>query len=269
LHIDNDIGYFTIDENTKGGTVMMLKMCSLLIVMAAVLGMVVPADAGWVMLEQNGEKALISNGRLKGTSKGVSSIFNGPKKEIIFIHDGQNIYWRGTVDDYCSNLTTLLEQMMKGMPEELRKMREQMMAKGNQPPDHKVTVEKKGNGETIAGLKTTKYRVMVDGELFEEVWLTTDASLMKEYEPLVPLLQKFSSCLGSMNMEFTPEKSADYQKLWEAGYQLKGVKYELGSPQTETDVVKIEKADIPDQEFEVPAGYQQRSFAETMQSQME
>jgi hypothetical protein len=247
----------------------MLQRWSLLIALAALLGMVMPADAGWVMLEQNGNKTLISNGRLKGTSAGVSSIFNGPKKEIIFIHDGQNIYWRGTVDDYCSSLATMLEQMIKEMPEEQRKMTQQMMSKENQSPDHKVSVVKNGDGETIAGLKTTKYRVMVDGELFEEVWLATNASLMRDYEPLVPILQKFSSCLGSMNMEFTPEKSADYQKLWETGFQLKSVRYAFGSPKTETDVVKTEKADIPDKEFEVPAGYQQRSFAEMMQLQVE
>ncbi len=248
---------------------MMLQRWSLLIALAALLGMVMPADAGWVMLEQNGNKTLISNGRLKGTSAGVSSIFNGPKKEIIFIHDGQNIYWRGTVDDYCSSLATMLEQMIKEMPEEQRKMTQQMMSKENQSPDHKVSVVKNGDGETIAGLKTMKYRVMVDGELFEEVWLATNASLMRDYEPLVPILQKFSSCLGSMNMEFTPEKSADYQKLWETGFQLKSVRYAFGSPKTETDVVKTEKADIPDKEFEVPAGYQQRSFAEMMQLQVE
>lgn len=247
----------------------MLQRWSLLIALAALLGMVMPADAGWVMLEQNGNKTLISNGRLKGTSAGVSSIFNGPKKEIIFIHDGQNIYWRGTVDDYCSSLATMLEQMIKEMPEEQRKMTQQMMSKENQSPDHKVSVVKNGDGETIAGLKTTKYRVMVDGELFEEVWLATNASLMRDYQPLVPILQKFSSCLGSMNMEFTPEKSADYQKLWETGFQLKSVRYAFGSPKTETDVVKTEKADIPDKEFEVPAGYQQRSFAEMMQLQVE
>jgi hypothetical protein len=30
----------------------------------------------------------------------------------------------------------------------------------------------------------------------------------------------------------------------------------------------MEKANIPDKAFEVPAGYQQRSFTEMMQSQM-
>jgi hypothetical protein len=247
----------------------MLKRWSLLMVVATLLCMVVTADAGWVMVEQNGDKTLISNGRLKGTSEGVSWIFNGPKNEMIFIHSDQNIYWRGTVDDYCSSTATMLEQMIKGMPEEQRKMMEQMMAKGNQSAGHKVTVIKNGDGGTIAGFKTIKYRVMVDGELFEEVWLTTDASLIRAYKPLIPMLQKFDSCLASMDMEFEPEKSVEYQKLWETGFQLKSIRYESGNLETETDVVKMQKAEIPAQEFAVPAGYHQRSFAEMMQSQME
>jgi len=247
----------------------MFKRWSLLMVLAALLCIVIPADAGWIMFEQNGDKTSISNGRLKGTSEGVSWIFNSSKKEMIFIHDEQNIYWRGTIDDYCSNSAKMMEQMMKGMPEDQRKMMEQMMAKGNQSPGHKVTVARDGNGETIVGFKTTKYRVMVDDELFEEVWLTTDASIMKAYKPLIPMIQKFNSCLGSMGVEFTPEKSAEYQKLWKTGFQLKSIRYEYGNPEIETDVVKMKKANISDQEFEVPAGYQHRSFAEFMKSQLE
>jgi len=246
----------------------MLKKWFLLMVVAMLFGMVLPAGAGWVMLEQNGDKTLISNGRLKGTSEGVSTIFNGPKNEIIFIDDGENIYWRGTADEYCSGSAAMFEQVMQGIPEEQREMMKQMMAKENQSPEKKVTVVKESAGETIAGHKTMKYKVLVDGELFEEVWLTTDASLMKEFKPLVPMLQKFNSCLGSMEMGFTVEKSTEYQKLWETGFELKSVRHEFGSAETETDVVKLEKSDITDQEFEVPAGYKKRSFAEMMQSQM-
>ena len=248
---------------------MMLKKWFSMMVVAAFFWMVLPANAGWVILEQNGDKTLISNGRLKGTSEGFSSIFNGPKNEMIFIHDGQNIYWRGTVDEYCSGTAAMFEQVMEGMPEEQRQMMKQMMAKGSQTSEHKVAVVKDGEGETIAGLKTMKYNVLVDNELFEEVWLTSDASLMKEFKPLIPMLQKFNSCLGSMEMEFTLEKSPEYQKLWETGFQLRSVRHEFGNAETETDVVKLEKADIPDQEFKAPAGYQKRSFAEMMQSQME
>jgi hypothetical protein len=247
----------------------MFRRWSLLMVLATLLYMASPANAGWIMLEQNGDKTLISNGNLRGTSGGVSWIFNGPKKEMAFIDAGQKIYWRGTIDDYCSSSAKMIEQMMKSVPEDQRKMMEQMMAKEKQSPGHKVDVVKDGDGKKIAGFKTMKYRVLVNGELFEEVWLTTDASIMKEYKPLIPMIQKFNSCLGNMDMEFTPEKSAEYQKLWQTGFQLRSVKYEYGNPETETNVVKMEKKNIADKEFEVPAGYQQRSFAELMQSRME
>ncbi len=248
---------------------MMSKRWSLPLVVGMLLYMVIAADAGWIMVEKNGDKTLISDGKLKGTSQKTSWIFNGPKKEMIFTHDGQHIYWRGTVDDYCSGSGAMFEQMMQSMPEEQRKMIEQMMAKGSQSADHKVNVVKKGDGGTIAGLKTIRYNVMVDGELFEEVWLTTDASLLQAYKPLIPMLQKFDACLGTLGMGYAPEKSAEYQKLWEIGFQLKSVRYASGSPEIETDVVRMEKTEIPAQAFDVPAGYQQRSFAEMMQSQME
>lgn len=248
---------------------MMIKKWSLLMVFAAFLYMVLPADAGWIMLEQNGDKTLISNGRLKGASEGVSWIFNGPENEMVFIRDGQKIYWRGQADDYCAGSASMIEQMMKAMPEDQRKLMEQMTPKGNQSQGHKVTVEKDGAGGTIAGFKTMKYQVKVDGKLFEEVWLTTDASVMKEYKPLIPMIQKFHACLGNPAMGFAPENSAEYQKLWETGFQLKSVKHEYGNPEAETDVVKMEKTDIPVREFEVPTGYQQCSFAAFMQSQTE
>ena len=247
----------------------MSKKWFILLVLAALLCMAGPADAGWIMVEQNGDKTLISNGRLKGTSEGVSWILNGPKKEMSFIDDGQKIYWQGTIDDYCSSMTDMMDQMMKNIPEDQRKMMEQMMAKGNQTPGQKVDVVKTGEGKKIAGFNTLKYKVLVNGELFEEVWLTTDAAVMKEYKPLVPVIQKFNSCMGIMGMEFMPEKSAEYQKLWEIGFHLRSVRYEDGNPETDTDVVKMEKADIPGKEFQVPAGYQQRSFVEMMQSQGE
>ncbi|MEJ2041177.1 MAG: DUF4412 domain-containing protein [Desulfosarcinaceae bacterium] len=247
----------------------MFKNWSLLVVFAAVLYMVLPADAGWILHEQDGEKIFISNGKLKGTSEEVNWIFNGPENEMIFMRADQKIYWRGTADDYCAGSASMMEQMLKAVPEEQRKLMKEMMGKGNQSSGHKVTIEKDGKGGRIAGFNTVKYLVKVDGELSEEVWLTTDAAILKEYKPLVPMIQKFHGCLGNSAMGFTLENSAEYQKLWEAGFQLKSVKHEYGNREVDTDVVKIEKANIPAKEFQIPAGYQQRSYSEIMQSQME
>ena len=243
----------------------MSRRWSILPAVAMVFIMVIPVNAGWVMLELDGNSTMISNGRLKGMSGEASWIFYGPKNEMIFIKDNQRTFYRGTVDDYCTSTTAIFEKMLKDMPEEQRKK----MAKENEPSAHKVAVVKTDDDLTIAGFKTVKYRVLVDDKLFEEVWLTTDAGLMNDYKLLIPMLQKFNSCVSSMKIGFTPEKSSDYQKLLEMGFQLKSVKYEAGIPKPVTDVVKLEKTDVPDTEFEVPSGYQQRFIAEMMQSQME
>ena len=163
----------------------------------------------------------------------------------------------------------MIEEMMKGVPAEQRKMMEQMRGKGSQGSQPEVIVEKMGDGGTIAGFKTLKYKVLVDGELFEEVWLTNDSALMKEFKPLIQLLQKFSSCTGDIGIEAAPEKSPEYQKIMEMGFELKSVQYEYGTPDPETDVVELEKTDIPDKEFEIPPEYKQRSFSEVMESHME
>jgi len=244
---------------------MILRKWFILPAMAAVFILVAPVNAGWVMLELDGNLTMISNGRLKGMSGEASWIFYGPKNEMIFIKDSQKTYYRGTVDDYCASTTAIYEKMLEDMPEEQRKK----IAKENEPAAHKVAVVKTDDGATIAGFKTVKYRVLLDGKLFEEVWLTGDSGLMNDYKPLIPMLQKFNFCMSSMRIGFRPDKSPDYQKLLETGFQLKSVKYGVGIPKPVTEVAKLEKTDLPDKQFEMPSDYRKHSIAQMMQSQMD
>jgi len=92
---------------------------------------------------------------------------------------------------------------------------------------------------------------------------------MKEYKPLIPVLKKFDSCTNRMEMESSPENTPEYQKLWETGFELKSVRYEDGNPESETDVVQLEKKTIPESEFKAPSGYRQVSFNELLKAQME
>ena len=158
---------------------------------------------------------------------------------------------------------------MKRVPEEQRKMMEQMMAQGKETSGQDVSIVKLGDGGTIAGYKTVKYKVLAGGELFKEIWLALDSSLMKEYKPIIPVLKKFSSCTNRMEMASSPENTPEYQKLWETGFELKSVRYERGNPEPETEVVRLEKKTIPESEFKVPSGYKQISFADLMKTQME
>jgi len=244
---------------------MILRKWSVLMAVAVVFWMVIPADAGFVMVDQNGETMLISKGRIKNSSEGIVWILNGISDEMIFIDDEQKTYSHGTTDEYCNSLSAMFEQIMKGVPEEQR----MMMTKGKKPFGQDVSIVKSGDGGTIAGYKTVKYKVLVNGELFKEIWLTLDSSLMKEYKPLIPLLKKFNSCTNRMEMASSPENTPEYQKLWEAGFELKSVKYEGGNPEYETDVVKLEKKTIPESEFKTPLGYKKISFSEMATAQME
>ena len=248
---------------------MISRKWSVLMAVAVVFWLVIPADAGFVMVEQNGETTLISKGRIKNASEGIVFIVNGPGDEMIFINDNQKTYSRGTTDEYCDSLNANFEQMMKGVPEEQRKMMEQMMAQVKETSGQDVSIVKLGDGGTIAGYKTVKYKVLAGGELFKEIWLTLDSSLMKEYKSLMPVLKKFNSCTNRMEMESSPENTPEYQKLSEAGFELKSVRYESGNPEPETDVVQLKKKTIPESEFKVPSGYKQVSFAELVKAQME
>ena len=248
---------------------MIKKKWSVLIGMALVIWLVIPAVAGVVMVDQNGDETLISTGRLKNTSEGIIWILDGPRNQMIFINTEQNLYASGTPEEYCTSISALFDRMMKGVPEEQRKMMEQMMNKGKDASHPDVAVVKSGDGGTIAGHKTVKYRVLVNGAVYKEIWLTSDASLMQEYKPLIPALKKFDACTAGLKMEPSPENSPEYQKLWEAGFELKSVSYEEGSPEPETDVVQLEKKAVPESEFRAPKGYKQVSFAELLQTQME
>jgi len=253
----------------KGDIQVITRKWSVLTGMAMVIFLVIPAVAGVVMVDQNGDETLISTGRLKNTSEGMIWILDGPRNQMIFINAEKKVYASGTPEEYCASISALVDRMMKGVPEEQRKMMQQMMNKGQDasPPD--VAVVKSGGGGTIAGYKTVKYRVLVDGEVYKEIWLTSEASLMQEYKPLVPALKKLDACTAGLRMGPSPENTPEYQKLWEAGFELKSVSYEEGSPEPETDVVQLEKKAVPESEFRVPEGYKQVSFAELLQTQME
>ncbi len=248
---------------------MITRKWSVLIGMAVVIWLVIPAVAGVVMVDQNGDETLISTGRLKNTSEGMAWIVDGPRNQMIFINAAQKVYASGTPEEYCTSISAMFDRMMKGVPEEQRKMMEQMMNKGKDGAHQDVAVVRSGDGGSIAGYKTVKYRVLVDGEVYKEIWLASDAALMQEYKPLIPALKKFDACTAGMKMGPSPESTPEYQKLWEAGFELKSVSYDQGSPEPETDVVQLEKKAIPESEFRAPEGYRQVSFAELLQTQME
>ncbi len=226
-------------------------------------------NAGWLMVEQEGDTSLISNGRLKSSAEGISWILDGPGNKMIFIDGNRKAYASGSVENYCQATATLFDEAMQGLAIEQRKALEEMIQQSQNDAGHLVSVSVAGDGGVVAGLKTVKYRVQVDGELYKEIWLATAPALLREFKPLIPLLQKFGSCANTFGTEFMPENSAEYLHLMERGVEVKSIIYTDNSPEPVTEMVKVENKALPETEFSIPPDYRTMSFEQMLKSQME
>ena len=233
------------------------------------IGSVSTAVAGWIMVEKEGDLSLISKGKLKSSAEGMTWILDGPGNKMIFIDSDQQSYAAGTVEDYCDATTAIIREAMKGLNAEQRRVLEEMMNKNQADSDHKVSVSDAGKGGMVAGLETLKFRIKVDGKIYKDIWLATDAALLREYKPLIPLLQKFSSCANTFGTEFIPENTPEYLRLMERGVEIKSVIYTTDHPEPVTEMIKMEKKSLPETDFSIPPAYRPMSFDKMLRSQME
>jgi len=230
-----------------------------------------PVHAGWIELDNNGGRVVFSKGLFKNSNQNEDtwSIMNMNSKTMTMVSDKRKIYSTGTTKEYCASMSGMMKKMKAGMEAAMAGMspeQRQMMGKGKRP-DPKVSIAKVGNGGIIAGFKTTKYLVSVDGKPHKEVWLTTDSALMKATKPYMSkfseMSDEMSKCTGSgvMNL-FIVENSKEYNKLILTGYTLREKDTMVDNFH---EVTSLKQESIPASEFAVPKGYKKMSFEEMMQ----
>jgi len=253
-----------------------------LVLITAIAGFVLPAQAGWIEVDKSGDKSLSSEGREKEIPQDKSQEWDmhDINKGIITSVDPTNkAYTEATLDEMCKVYKKIGEDMGKATSPQQRAMMEQMMAmQPKEPP--KVFVKNAGKSDTIAGFKTTKYIVTANGKPFSELWITTNASPLKDITKYGKkkniYAQKMAKCMAAMggfmaSMSNSPEFSPEYLKIKdEKGWVLREIKYEGENfPVFETDVVKLEKRKIPGSEFNPPAGYKKLTYLEWMRAHMQ
>lgn len=222
--------------------------------------------SGIFMIEKDGTETYISNGRLKEISKDDGMIMDSKSGVFTYFSPEKKIYTRGTISDFCEAMNQMVKQVIESMPPEYK----EMMGVGQKQKPPKVEIVSEGDGGTIAGYKTEKYSILANGESYETVWLSTDASLIKEFKSLVGMLSEFQKCSKIMDFGAPPvELSPEYVKLMEKGLTLKSIEFEDGVENIIINTISLEIKDIADAEFQVPAGYQEMSFGEYFSSQME
>ncbi|HET7340122.1 MAG TPA: DUF4412 domain-containing protein [Methylomirabilota bacterium] len=257
--------------------------CARWLVIALLLLLAPAADAGYALVDEGGHQTLISRGRLKIAPRDgdVSMVMDVGRGRMMVADAKRRLYWEGTVEQYCQEMQGAMagamaemeKQMaehLKDMPPAQRQQMEQMMrqmgrgsaagAPAGPPPQ--VTVERTNETATIAGLAARKYRVLSNGTAYEEVWLTSDAALLREVEAgrAPDTLGRMSGCMASAGSD-RPAATAEYRKLFAEGWPLK-LTYLAGGNRGGTTVMTVERRDIPDTEFAVPTAYRAAPLGE-------
>lgn len=228
------------------------------------------AQAGWALVDEGGNQTLISRGRLKMAPRdadGHSLAVDVGRARMWIADAGRRIYWAGTVDEYCQAMRGTMAAMEAQMAEAMKSVppaqREQMqammkqMGRGTGGPAPKVTIDRTGETETIAGLAARKYRVLADGKLYQELWLTTDPALLRELD-LTRASDTFGrmfGCLAGMGGGERVEASTDYRGVYAQGWPLKVIHHGEGNSGARSLIALVEQRDIPDGEFAAPAGF--------------
>ncbi len=228
------------------------------VIAVLVFALVVASSAGaaWKIEESDGGTTFISNGKLKSSWENGSIIIEGKNKMVHFIDDNRKMIASGTIDEFCGGMKKAVDAMMENVPPEQREMMKQMLA-AKKPP--KVKIVKKGKGEKVSGLSTTIYEVVADGKHYESVWITNEAGIVNECQDVMKALGNLMQCLGvinSMGSDPEPEASPEYARIFQLGVIVKSV----GSDEKATEM-KLEKSDLADTDFGMPAGYKAVSFA--------
>jgi Domain of unknown function (DUF4412) len=267
------------------------------------LGIPMFASAGWVIeqieyanLGAEGTRTLqyIAKNRLKTVGDGNTFIMDFAKSLFIATDEENRVYWSGTVDDYIQQVKSFqqaandlarqqMEEAMKEMPPDQRKGMEdllQQMRRANasppSPSDTKrpaVKVEPTAETAMIAAYKATKIMVYADGKPYQEVWLAKGLTMKADLD--MKRLRGLQTKLTQAVMVDIPSRQAveedpAYEQLLEQGYPLKIVELgEGGEPESVTEVVRLDKRDIPEREFQVPEGYRRIDLREFFREELE
>jgi hypothetical protein len=204
------------------------------------------------------------------------------------------VYWSGAVDAYVQEVAIFqqaandlaakqMEEAMQEMPPDQRKPMEdllqQMRATNASSPSQPaakrpaVTIEPTAETATIAGHQATKIMVYADGKPYQEVWLAKGLTLKGDLD--LKRLRGLQAQLTQAIMPHPPsrqgvEADPSYEQLLEQGYPIKIVEFgEGGEPESVTEVVRLDKRDIPEREFQVPEGYRRIDLREFFREEIE
>jgi len=207
------------------------------------------SHAGYLIVDENGEQVLVSTGRLKmapASAGGMILVLDVGRSRLWVGDSVRRRYWEGSVDEYCDGVRRLTTPPPAERPDAAGSAR-----------GPKVTVEPTAERQTIAGLPTRKFRVLANGTLYEELWLTSDPALMGELlvARAPDTFGRMSGCMAAAGGSPRIETTDEYRRIYAEGWPLKVVFHGEGKPLAGPAVVRVEPRDVSDAAFKPPPGF--------------
>jgi hypothetical protein len=253
---------------------------ALIMVMLIVSGLMGMAFAGVIMehvTDVNGNPhkgtIYISKNKVKILSdkgQGVA-IFDLNTNEMIQIDNKNKRYVVSKPEDLqaaAAKMRAKIEAQLSKLPPEQRAKIEEMR---KSQEIKKLTFKATGTTETISGYKCQKFEVYRDGKLSEEIWTSKDVIPNKELDSekmaryMKEMRETSKAAFGKESIGSNLDEEANiYNQIYKTGVPMKSVHHSVYGKDYTDEIVKVTQTDIPDKEFQAPAGYKKVTFEEMM-----
>ncbi len=209
----------------------------------------------------------MSSGQNETANSMIYRYLSGKDKLLIIDHNKRG--YREITNEDVQGLKAQVEESMKKMeeamkqvPPEMRKMFKDKMAQKMPKDLPPVELKKVGSGLEFRDWVCDKYEAYRGGKKVSEVWVTKVSGVNeKEYKVfshMAAFLEDFNEIAsgfgGGARQEFGYKEKFFRQGL----YPVKSVNYSHGKRVNEWELEKMEKKDIPGSIFEVPEGYRKQ-----------
>ncbi|MBI2359691.1 MAG: DUF4412 domain-containing protein [Deltaproteobacteria bacterium] len=246
-----------------------------------------PASAGWVIdqvvkgaKEGGKQQVVLQSNRMKTLMFGedgkpaTAFIMDLNAEAITQVNYEDRSYVTATVQEYVQTMTSAMsgamkqmQEAMKNVPAEQRKMMEEMMRSqmgqmGQDCRDVRMELRKTGQQATVGGYPAIRYDVFVNGKPNSEIWIAKSITAWREMDAkklgrFAAEMEKLAGCGPAKGQGMGADPS---WKVVNEGYPVRTVD-KTGSGAT-VEVVKAESRTIPAGEFQPPAGFARKTLRE-------
>jgi hypothetical protein len=217
-------------------------------------------------------------------SDGITQIIDAETKKITGMDPKSKTYYESTLNEYKTTMIDFMKRI-KDMQIEMimastAQTREQAEASfknagGAASVSQPVKIEK-GATKDIAGYASDEYRILLNGAVVQEIWVSPlvdemitksiGAADKKDLDQLVREIEaEISQAMNMSGMDAEVDKAES--QIMEKGYVMKQVDREMGMP-GEAFSIDITTKAIDSSKFSVPKGYKKISMAEHLEATM-